>query len=50
MSYGAILVATKAVLYLFNSRNSGKHGLIFPPHPVHEPYQISLMEKVLVVF
>lgn len=45
-----IIVTTKAVLYLFNSRSSGKQQLIFPPHPLHEAQQILLMEKLLFPF
>lgn len=45
-----IMVATKAVLYLFDSKSSGKQQLIFPAYLLHETQQILLMDKVLVHF
>lgn len=45
-----IMVATKAVLYLFDSKSSGKQQLIFLAYPLHETQQISLMDKILVQF
>lgn len=45
-----IMVATKAVLYLFDSKSSGKQQLIFPAYLLHETQQILLMDKVLVQY